>query len=329
MVNIKRKILLSIIILIIILQGLFLFSCNSEDEITYEEKVQNFTREWMNYLDDGALLNEIIIPGSHNAGTYGMPVIAENQSNTIYEQLCKGIRYFDIRIKDQNSVLVNYHSIVNGAPFSEVVADIKRFIYEHPDQFFILDFTLSASIELRMWQILNSELDFSKNSLKADTNIDELTMGAIRASGAKFMALFNCFIPYGQDQYIFRRDSALISPYREYYHYLDKDNLITQGFPIYFAEAEQNSKLFVLQSQRTANIIISPRQLEDLFHSYINDYLSNLTDSRTLDELNIVMRDFTDVDINNIKLILKLNNLKGTLKPDSREEFINILDIIE
>ena len=63
--------------------------------------------DWMNQLNkeiESKSINEIIIPGSHDANTYTISKInalapfAKCQHKTIFEQLCMGVRFFDLRV---------------------------------------------------------------------------------------------------------------------------------------------------------------------------------------------------------------------------------------
>ena len=45
-------------------------------------------------IKDETLVNEIVMPGSHDAGSYGMVWLGETQQFSIDEQLQMGVRYF-------------------------------------------------------------------------------------------------------------------------------------------------------------------------------------------------------------------------------------------
>lgn len=49
---------------------------------------------WMANIKDETLVNEIVMPGSHDAGSYGMVWLGETQQFNIDEQLQMGLRYF-------------------------------------------------------------------------------------------------------------------------------------------------------------------------------------------------------------------------------------------
>ena len=53
--------------------------------------------DWMSYIKDDINVNEIVMPGSHDAGSYKMVWLGETQNFNIEQQLEMGVRYFDLR----------------------------------------------------------------------------------------------------------------------------------------------------------------------------------------------------------------------------------------
>ena len=126
--------------------------------------------DWMgankNVLQNIAL-NRVVIPGTHNSGTYklfhpaqkgwspdapgykdffatmGFPLykpMAECQEKTIHEQLMDGVRAFDFRVcKNENGEFYACHSLY-GAKVETMLRDIARFNTSHPDEIIILRF---------------------------------------------------------------------------------------------------------------------------------------------------------------------------------------------
>ena len=105
---------------------------------------------------------QLIIPGSHNSGTYScrrkngispdhvgpkwiykIPFFASkwivDQPDDIYQQLKTGIRWFDFRVgKDPEGVFRVYHSYY-GEEFRNIFTQIIRFHREHPEEFIIIN----------------------------------------------------------------------------------------------------------------------------------------------------------------------------------------------
>lgn len=91
----------------------------------------------MSYLSDETLLVDVVMPGSHDAGT--MSITAENlhtQSSGFYDQLIGGVRYFDMRVAEFKGTVRCIHANSNdgindtngtGVEFATVLSDIQRF----------------------------------------------------------------------------------------------------------------------------------------------------------------------------------------------------------
>lgn len=88
-------------------------------------------------------LADLIIPGSHDTGTYTMrPVtntdivgkISQTQTGNVIAQLKAGVRRLDLRFREVNGVLVIFHGIVNGGSVLEVIDGIVKFLREHPKE---------------------------------------------------------------------------------------------------------------------------------------------------------------------------------------------------
>jgi len=120
------------------------------------------TRDWMRqaYARRGdTLLRDVVIPGTHDSGTYGMTaasalapgrsewrtlartVVARwsvTQHRTIAEQLEDGIRALDLRIDHHDGKLVIVHGLV-GPTLEDVFDQVRDFSKAHPKEIVILD----------------------------------------------------------------------------------------------------------------------------------------------------------------------------------------------
>lgn len=314
--DMTKCIVITIISLIIILSG-----CSYEKQ---PDSDRDFLSIWMDYVDDDIMFNQIIMPGSHDAASYTMKALAETQSNTIYEQLNNGVRYFDIRVRRDDDRLVIYHSIINGVDYEDVAKDIGRFAKENPSQFFIIDLSTRDGVINDALIMLDSYASLDNHALSGNNNVNHMTMGDLRGSGKQFVILYSS-IPDDYQDYVHSRKDNLVSPYIPLYHYLEGDGLIVEGHRVYLEQAVSD-KLFVLQSQRTANTLITPRTLEDRFKPHINSYLDNLEDMEVISKLNIILRDYVDEDMDNIRIILSLNLKKGTINVKLLDDFVNQLN---
>ncbi len=107
-------------------------------------KVAPDNSNWMRDLrraKPGIRLNAITMPGSHDAGMYrGGGDKYLTQTLTISKQLNAGSRYFDLRISDDGGGLWTYHNVVYGGSLPNILADVRDFVDEHPDELVFLKF---------------------------------------------------------------------------------------------------------------------------------------------------------------------------------------------
>ena len=121
------------------------------------------TASWMGDIYQGreaTQLRDIVIPGTHDSGTYnfssssdvapGQPgyyelakgIVADwgrTHSYNIYDQLQRGIRYFDLRINKHEGEFVMVHGLV-GMKLIDILAQVKQFSDEHPKEIILLEF---------------------------------------------------------------------------------------------------------------------------------------------------------------------------------------------
>lgn len=287
----------------------------------------NFLHSWMKYLDDDVKIIDVVIPGSHDAGSKGLVSNMDTQGTTIKEQLEAGVRYYDLRVKyNAQKRLAIYHGIQTGMLFETVLYEIAEFIENNPSEFLILDFQhfeiypedklpeLIIDVEATLAEYLNPEA----NALKKDIDLSKLTMGDIRQKKARYAVI------WGRDEettlaknYIFRREDYLYSPYEKPEHQGDWDKLVNY-FPNYYA-VNDNSRFFVLQSQPTSGdlSLFNSTYLKDM-----NDYVDSIAlDNELLTRTNIIMRDFIVQEPETVRAILRLNLNKGVIKKRYIEHF--------
>lgn len=138
---------------------------------------------WMQQLGDVAdhiKITEFALPGSHDAASYGdINERSKTQAYSIKQQLEAGFRYFDLRVKVNNSVFFAHHGWDNAeknqycpdhplpeGATSSIFQDIKGFIADHPSEFIILHFYDTAAV---IGQDFNSQdrCDFIKHVAEA------------------------------------------------------------------------------------------------------------------------------------------------------------------
>ncbi|KAG0584296.1 hypothetical protein KC19_3G200500 [Ceratodon purpureus] len=100
-------------------------------------------KEWMGTLDLGEITaREVVWPGTHNSATdrIGIPFFTrpffQCQKYSIYEQLEKGVRVFDIRVQQDRKVC---HGVLCTYSVDIVINDVKRFLDKTSLEFVILE----------------------------------------------------------------------------------------------------------------------------------------------------------------------------------------------
>ncbi|WP_281645154.1 phosphatidylinositol-specific phospholipase C domain-containing protein [Parendozoicomonas sp. Alg238-R29] len=152
---------------------------------------------WMTelYSNSDIPLNQICMPGTHNAGSYKISALsgedpfmdkpvreildkvkfdfldlpvkqvvalwAKNQDLNVYEQLKKGVRYLDIRARKVKGRLVTVHQL-EGATIAKVVEDLRRFLDENPGEVVIFHVSeahgMSREERREIYQLLETQL---------------------------------------------------------------------------------------------------------------------------------------------------------------------------
>lgn len=174
----------------------------------YEQTKPGLT-QWMDTLNDEARLNEIVLPGSHDAGTNGMSWLGKTQHLSVKEQLNLGVRYFDLRVNHVKNDYVIYHSIINGTRFDPILDDIASFIEENPSETLLLDFQhfKNGSDEY----VYHTVLEKLKDHLVVQNDdqselafVDELRLKDTRG---KCIVFFGDDSPFVKEAHIFSRNN--------------------------------------------------------------------------------------------------------------------------
>ena len=103
----------------------------------------------MSYIKDDVRFLDVVMPGSHDAGTNGLGALYKTQNSGFYDQLIGGVRYFDTRVAEFNGNVRCVHadsgnalnnSNATGVLFKDLLNDLMRFINENPSEVIVLDF---------------------------------------------------------------------------------------------------------------------------------------------------------------------------------------------
>lgn len=289
---------------------------------------------WQSAIKDETLLKNVAIPGSHDAGTDGMPWYSKTQSREIDDQLACGTRYFDLRIKVKNGEARIYHGPAVSLYLKDILKDVSDFLTAHPSESVILDFqdfdkddAKTKSLEL-IDEYLTGKI-VANDTQKTDMEfIDALTIGEIRGK---------CLIFWGKndgiaqsDNRVFQRNdntgsranSCMHSYYTQKWNwYYSSKKYIDKALPAYIdMYKQQGGGLFVLQGQLTDGMLIrGPRYREATHEKNMNDYVVLLSESEDLSYINIVMRDFVSPMKNTYTLILNIS--KGIVKDECKSDY--------
>lgn len=318
-----KKILKSIgiifggVIGLVILFGLFLV-LNGTNFDSYK-KPEEPLDSWMSELSDEILVKDIIMPGSHDAGTYGMVWLGETQHLTIEEQLEIGARYFDLRVNKLEDDYVIFHSIINGTKFLPILESIKTFIENHPTEVLLLDFQhFEGDSQDDVYKFITEYL--YDNDLLVVNNTSYSDIDFIENLKLKD-ARGKCIVFWGDrssdlSNYVFLRNNdscsydnmCLNSYYETEYHAVDADYLCNFVHPLYFESIKSKEKtgIVILQSQLTdADLIFGPWSKERANADKISEYIVSLKDKEELQYVTVIMRDF--LNYQKCKEIIDLN----------------------
>ena len=115
---------------------LYAFLCFFITSLTIEAHDYD-ARKWMSTLPDAALMVEISIPATHDSGAMFGGFSLKTQNATIQEQLDKGIRGFDMRLKPRKEGKLGvYHDIkFQKITWEEdVLPTMVNFLKSHPTE---------------------------------------------------------------------------------------------------------------------------------------------------------------------------------------------------
>ncbi|MBD0254880.1 MAG: hypothetical protein ICV83_04100 [Cytophagales bacterium] len=155
----------------------------------------------MRTLNDPVRLDQIMMPGSHDAGMsvlshcappFGAGGYTQTQSGSIGQQLAAGSRYFDIRVDYDHEALVTYHRTgawgCNGEALKDVLDQTQAFLSAHPGETAILKFSHirdygdhdPADIKQRINAFLGAYNAVIYQNPSAAVNLAGVTLGSAR-----------------------------------------------------------------------------------------------------------------------------------------------------
>ena len=267
---------------------------------------------WMGMIDDDALVTEIVMPGSHDSGTYGMLFLGETQSLSFGDQMRSEARYFDVRIRRTGEgELRFYHSILtseNG--YGDFLSDAVRFLEENPTEFLILDYQhrdpagdreSDNTLFSMLLDALGEERILCAPDGMSDLDyVDSLTLGEARGKvlvtfGADARSTDYDFVMVRDSDGGTRAGSVLHSPYDER-NDVQSEEYVNRVFGEYIAQySAYDGGICVLQTQLLAgndNGFV-PQSMEEVHNPNVTAWIKSCKDDPDLlAALNVIMRDY-------------------------------------
>lgn len=104
----------------------------------------------------GRTLLDSTFLGSHNSLTYGWDTgvstfltrtLGQTQILPISEQLKRGVRYFDVRVRWEDGVWYGFHTLTNrGVTYESALAQFAEFLEQHPGEVIVMKVTRYANM---------------------------------------------------------------------------------------------------------------------------------------------------------------------------------------
>ena len=281
-----------------------------------------FYRKWMSYLSDDARLVQVVMPGAHNAGSYGMAATACCQDGTLYEDFVSGVRHYCVRLDTTRKGVVFSHGISKGDRFEHALAHLQKAMRECPTEFFIFDvreyydqqlgpFTLRYKAAAKDVDPLLDKYISPKDYAYCDfERIGDVTLGDLRKNGKRYI---------------------LLNYRREYAYSVDCPNILPWDKKTYGSKPEkflrEIPKIFEHTIHPAAAITMNgfhmPRTLDKFVTAHYGELMRTIAQNPDyLRQANVIGGDFMTDGVK-CREIIRLNLDKGLVKPEYEAEFQN------
>lgn len=211
------------------------FNCwrggNNVNQVTVTPATLLDTANWMNKITDSTRLDQMMLPGSHDAGMSELhhcapPIVGDGyvqtQGASIGNQLVYGSRYFDIRVDYDYDTLVTYHRSgqwgCNGQDLQAALNQVQAFLKAHPKETAILIFSHirnydghdAAATKQKINTLLNDYSAFMYTNSTGSVNLAEISLGEVRGKMILVFDYDDCNNPVtGRFRY---KDGSVIQP---------------------------------------------------------------------------------------------------------------------
>lgn len=292
---------------------------------------------WMSYIKGDVKINKLVIPGAHNAGSFGMNTMACCQDDDFYTQFKYGIRHFCIRLNTKrDGTIVLAHGISKGMSFESTLAQFRKMLSENDSEVFIFDIreyydqkfgpiTLKFKADpKKVDEMLKKYIDPEKYAYCDFKNIGDVSIDDIRKAGKRYILINE------KKDYAYSSNCPCILPW---------DKKIFGSFAPTFAKGtievfdkHSTDGLYWFQTQQTPNPgteikLTNPRKLDEALRPYFKSIIDQIAESpERLEKVNIVAGDFMTYNYDKVREILKLNVLKSFVKDGLEEEYLKGLE---
>lgn len=289
-------------------------------------------KNWMSYIKDETKLTEVVMPGTHNAGSNGMIPMACCQDDDMYTQFCYGVRHYCIRYKgSKKHGVVLSHGLATGKPLAEGLKLMRKMIDENSSEFFIFDmreyypqkigpFSLTYPADDKTVEdMIQKYLDADRYAYTDFEKVGEITFEKIRKSGKRFIILNY------RNAYRWCKDCDQIFPWNPELHG-KKAETFSKEVLTHF-DKTQTEGIYWFQTQQTPNFgsevgFVTPKKLDRGLRPYYQNILDAIANNEFyLKSANVISGDFMTEDYFKCREIIKLNLLKNNVKEELRDEF--------
>lgn len=289
-------------------------------------------KNWMSYIADDVTLTSLVMPGAHNAGSYGMRSIARCQEDDLEKQAEYGVRHFCIRLDtDKKGNVVLAHGPTQGATLESALVGLSRFIRENPSEFLLLDvreyypqtivipFMHKAAPKV-VDALIAKYLNPAEWALTDFEHVNKVTMGDVRKSGKRYM-LIN-YLP----AYAYSVDVPCILPFSTAVHGARPDVFSREC--VKFFDKRHTDGIYWFQTQQTAGagtyigLLGKPRQMDTAARPYFKNIITTISETPSyLAQANVIEGDFMTEDYMKAAAILRLNLQKGNVAAGKEAEY--------
>lgn len=287
---------------------------------------------WMSFIRDEVKITEVVVPGAHNAGSYGMKKMAECQKDGVLTQFKYGMRQFCLRLSEnKNGEILLAHGITKGDLFENALKDIKEILENYPTEILLLDIreyqpqkfgpiTLKYKADPgKVDALLRKYINPEKYAYYDFDKISDVTIGDIRNSGKRFVLINEA------KSYRFSKPCEQITPWDSKINGMKAENFRIHATD--FFDTCHTDGLYWFQTQQTPNPfteigISPPYKLDESMRPYFPEIIEKIANNKNyLSQANIIAGDFMTRDYMKSELILRLNLLKNNVKEDLREMY--------